>query len=111
MAPMFPTGHASRFGGRGHKQYGIDILVTDGGANLATGQCKRHREFGPAAVRKAINEVTITAGKTCLPEGTAKHSDWELRDGEDISRYIRNPPAPLPPAAQPGLDHLRQVRF
>lgn len=103
MAPMFPTGHASRFGGRGHKQYGIDILVTESGANLATGQCKRHREFGPAAVHKAVNEVTITAGKnylflsrlTATPAArkeAARHADWELWDGEDISRYIRNLP-------------------
>lgn len=103
MAAMFPTGHASRFGGRGDKQYGIDILVTESGANLANGQCKRHREFGPAAVRKAINEVTITAGKyylflsrlTATPaarQEAAKHSNWELWDGEDISRYIRNLP-------------------
>jgi transcriptional regulator with XRE-family HTH domain len=101
MALMFPLGHASRFGGRGHKQYGIDILVTEGGANLATGQCKRHREFGPAAVLRAINEVTIAAGKNYLflsrqsatpatRKEAAKQSDWELWDGEDISRYIRN---------------------
>ncbi|UKA63448.1 helix-turn-helix domain-containing protein [Arthrobacter sp. FW306-04-A] len=103
MASMYPMGHASRFGGRGHKQYGIDILVTESGRNLATGQCKRHREFGPTAVRKAISEVTVTADKNYLflsrliatPDArlaAAEHSDWELWDGEDISRYIRNLP-------------------
>ncbi|MDQ0029040.1 ATP-binding protein [Arthrobacter bambusae] len=104
MASMFPDGHASRFGGRGHKQYGIDILVTESGRNLATGQCKRHREFGPTAVRKAIGEVTVAAGKNYLflsrliatPDArlaAAEHSDWELWDGEDISRYVRNLPS------------------
>ena len=103
MATMYPNGHASRYGGRGHKQHGIDILVADGGANLATGQCKRHREFGPAAVRKAINEVTIAAPTnylflsrlTATPAArteAAKHASWELWDGEDISRYIRSLP-------------------
>jgi transcriptional regulator with XRE-family HTH domain len=100
---MHPKGHTSRYGGRGHKQYGIDILVADGGTNLATGQCKRHREFGPAAVLKAINEVTIGAPKnylflsrlTATPAARAeagKHAGWELWDGEDISRYIRSLP-------------------
>jgi transcriptional regulator with XRE-family HTH domain len=103
MTTMYPNGHASRYGGRGHKQYGIDILVADGGANLATGQCKRHREFGPAAVLKAINEVTIAAPTnylflsrlTATPAARAeagKHAVWELWDGEDISRYIRSLP-------------------
>ena len=103
MATMYPTGHASRYGGRGHKQYGIDVLVTENGTNSATGQCKRHREFGPAAVGRAIEEVTITAPKnylflsrpTATPAARAevgKHPNWELWDGEDISRYIRRLP-------------------
>ncbi|WP_165350471.1 helix-turn-helix domain-containing protein [Xylanimonas protaetiae] len=103
MSRLFPDGHASRFGGRGHKQHGIDILVAAGGQNLATGQCKRHREFGPAAVRHAIAEVTITAPKNYLflsrPIATpaarsevGNHANWEIWDGEDISRYVRNLP-------------------
>ena len=103
MSAMYPAGHASRFGGRGHRQFGIDILVVEGGVNVAVGQCKRHREFGPSAVLKAINDVTITAQQNYLflsrqtatpgarTEAT-KHSNWELWDGEDISRYIRNLP-------------------
>lgn len=103
IATLYPDGHASRYGGRGHKQYGIDVLVTSDGINIATGQCKRHREFGPAAVRKAISEVTIAASKNYLflsrhaatPAARAeagKHTGWELWDGEDISRYIRGLP-------------------
>ena len=103
MAAMHPSGHVSRFGGRGHKQYGIDILVTGDGENLASGQCKRHKEFGPAAVRSAIAEVTVDARKhylflsriTATPGArreAAKHQSWELWDGEDISRFIRDLP-------------------
>lgn len=103
MSSMYPAGHASRFGGRGHRQFGIDILVVEGGVTLAVGQCKRHREFGPSAVLKAIKEVTIAAPKnylflsrqTATPGArseAAKHSNWELWDGEDISRHIRNLP-------------------
>lgn len=103
MATLHPDGHVSRYGSRGHKQHGIDILVAADGMNLATGQCKRHREFGPAAVEKAIAEVTIAAPKNYLflsrlvasPAArteAGKHSTWELWDGEDISRHIRNLP-------------------
>lgn len=103
MSRLHPDGHASRYGGRGHKQHGIDILVTADGANLAIGQCKRHREFGPAAVKNAIDGVTVAAPNnylflsrhTATPDARAeagKHSGWELWDGEDISRNIRGLP-------------------
>lgn len=103
MDAMYSSGHASRFGGRGHKQYGIDILVTSDGTNLATGQCKRHKEFGPAAVRAAIAEVSVNAEKhvlflsriTATPGArreAAERKSWELWDGEDISRFIRGLP-------------------
>lgn len=103
MTTLHPDGHASRYGGRGHKQYGIDIVVAANGTNLATAQCKRHREFGPAAVDKAIKEVAIAAPSnylflarlTATPAArreAGKHACWELWDGEDISRYIRNLP-------------------
>lgn len=103
MRALYPQGHTSGYGGRGHKQHGIDILVAADGTNLATGQCKRHRQFGPAAVREAINEVTISAPKnylflsrpTASPQARQeanKYAGWELWDGNDISRYIRDLP-------------------
>lgn len=103
VATLHQDGHASRYGSRGHKQHGIDILVTANGTNLATGQCKRHREFGRAAVERAINEVAIAAPKNYLflsrlvatpaaRNEAGKHASWELWDGEDISRHIRNLP-------------------
>ena len=108
MQHMHPSGHASRFGGRGHTQDGIDVLVADpdagvAGQNLATAQCKRHQEFGPKKVADAIAEVAIKADRHYLflsrliaspaaRKEAAKHADWELWDGEDISRYIRSLP-------------------
>lgn len=45
---LYPNGHASRFGGPGEKQFGIDVLVTGaGGRNLAAAQCK------PCSVRSS----------------------------------------------------------
>lgn len=105
MQALHPDGHATRFGGPGEKQFGIDILVAGEVGNLATAQCKRHKEFGPAAVKAAVVEVTITAPKhylflsrlTATPgarKEVANHPGWKLWDGEDISRYIRTQ---LPP--------------
>jgi transcriptional regulator with XRE-family HTH domain len=102
---LHPDGHATRFGGPGEKQFGIDVLVAGEVRNLATAQCKRHKQFGPAAVDAAVRKVTIAADKhylflsrlTATPaarRAVAKHSGWELWDGEDISRYIRTQ---LPP--------------
>ncbi|MFC6704864.1 helix-turn-helix domain-containing protein [Flexivirga alba] len=102
MAAMYPEGHASRYGGPGEKQFGIDVLVTGSKKrHLATAQCKRHLTFGPAAVKEAVAEVTIDADahhlflsrQAATPatrNAMASFSGWTLHDGEDISRYIRN---------------------
>lgn len=100
MQALHPEGHTTRFGGPGEKQFGIDVLIAGDQGNLATGQCKRHQQFGPAAVKDAVGEVTVVAGKhylflsrlTATPgarKEIAKHSAWQLWDGEDISRFIR----------------------
>lgn len=100
MQAMHSDGHATRFGGPGEKQFGIDVLIAAGQRNLATGQCKRHQQFGPAAVRAAVAEVTIPAERhylflsrlTATPgarQEMGKHASWQLWDGEDISRFIR----------------------
>lgn len=97
-----PDGHASRFGGPGEKQFGIDVLVAATGVhNIATGQCKRRQQFGSAAVAAAVNDVSIEADhhylflsrETASPGARSeigKHAGWELWDGEDIARFIRS---------------------
>lgn len=95
---LHPDGHASRFGGPGERQQGIDVLV-DGGRQ-ATAQCKRHRQFGPQDVRQAVIDSEIEAPKKYLflsrqtataaaRAEMAKYPLWELWDGEDIARFIR----------------------
>lgn len=95
---MHPDGHASRFGGTGEKQYGIDVLVD--GAKTATYQCKRHQQFGPGDVKNAVGAVQLTApenylflSRTTASAAARKemlnHPSWELWDGEDIGRLIR----------------------
>src|SRR3954467_14643972 len=61
MQALHPDGHATRFGGPGEKQFGIDVLIAGSAGNIATAQCKRPQQFGPAAVRAAVAEVDITA--------------------------------------------------
>lgn len=96
---LYPDGHASRYGDQGEKQDGIDILVT--GKHRATAQCKRHKQFGPQDVEDAVAAVNTAADKHYLflsrPIATAaaksamaNHPTWELWDGHDLSRFIRN---------------------
>jgi transcriptional regulator with XRE-family HTH domain len=96
---LHPGGHASRFGGPGERQDGIDVLLD--GDPYATAQCKRHRHFGPKDVNAAVEAVVNrgvrnylfisrqTATSAARAEIT-KHENWELWDGEDLSRYIRS---------------------
>jgi transcriptional regulator with XRE-family HTH domain len=98
---LHPEGHASRFGGPGEKQSGIDVLVVlVDGTPLAAAQCKRHRQFGPQDVRRAVADTEIEAPRNYLflsrqtataaaRSEMAKHPGWELWDGEDIGRHIR----------------------
>jgi transcriptional regulator with XRE-family HTH domain len=100
MQERYPEGHATRFGGPGEKQFGIDILVSGHPDVIATAQCKRHQRFGPAAVKEAVAAVSISATRhhlvlsrlTATPGARremATHAGWELWDGEDISRFVR----------------------
>ncbi|HEY3558900.1 MAG TPA: helix-turn-helix domain-containing protein [Kribbella sp.] len=99
MQHLHPNGHASRYGGSGERQDGIDILVDE--AEVATGQCKRHKVFGPKDVELAVAAVKSPAPKNYLflsrKTATAaaraamrRHEGWELWDGEDLSRYVRS---------------------
>lgn len=97
---LYPDDQVSRFGGQGHKQHGVDVIVRRGRRLIATFQCKREREFGPAAVRKAVAAVTLEADShflmltrpTASPparQALRDHPKWTLRDGDDISRLVR----------------------
>ncbi|WFP16174.1 helix-turn-helix domain-containing protein [Citricoccus muralis] len=96
---LHPEGHASRFGGTGEKQDGIDLLV-DGELSVK-GQCKRHRQFGPKQVRDAIAAVDVpaainylflsrTTASAAARKEIAKVPAWQLWDGEDLSRWVRS---------------------
>ncbi|CCK62459.1 helix-turn-helix domain-containing protein [Mycobacterium canetti] len=95
---LHPGGHASRFGGPGERQDGIDVLVD--GESRAIAQCKRHQQFGPKDVETAVRAVASPAAKNYLflsrrtatasaRAEMARHDTWQLWDGEDLSRYVR----------------------
>jgi hypothetical protein len=96
---LYPDSHASRFGGSGETQGGIDVLVD--GTRTVTIQCKRRRQFGPQDVARMVADTKVEASTHYLflakPTATAaarseiaKYPGWQLWDGEDLSRYIRS---------------------
>ncbi|MEU4321265.1 helix-turn-helix domain-containing protein [Nocardia fluminea] len=100
MDHRHPGGHTARYGGSGEEQYGIDLLTTIDGVRYATGQCKRHKTFGAAAIREAITKVSEPAtinylflarevATTDARDEIENHLGWELWDGETLSRYVR----------------------
>ena len=94
-------GTVQRYGGTGHKQHGIDILVT-GPFGTHTFQCKRVNEFGPQKVHTAVAEQTYVAALKVLllsniaspsaRDAITAHPDWELWDREDITRRLHDLP-------------------
>lgn len=92
----------SLYGGKGHKQSGIDIQAIFTGGEIHTYQCKRHRAFGPKKIQDAIKENTVPSTKKVLLLGSIAspqareeikkhaHDGWELWDIEDISYQARS---------------------
>jgi hypothetical protein len=102
---QYPQALVTRFGGQGHKQFGVDIVAQAGTSYVATYQCKRHQNFGPAMVDNAVNEVTaevaaadhflVLSRPQASPQARLemkKHPKWQLWDAEEISRRVRNLP-------------------
>lgn len=102
---QYPQASVTRFGGQGHKQFGVDIVAQAGTSYVATYQCKRHQNFGPAMVDNAVKEVAaeVAAAEHFLvlsrPQASPqarlemkKHPKWQLWDAEEISRRVRDLP-------------------
>ncbi len=99
---LHPDCKVHRYGGAGHKQYGVDIVAQKGNVYHKAYQCKRHAQFGPADVEKAVKETTLSAEGYCIlltrvatpgaRDEIKNHEGWELWDVEDISREVRSLP-------------------
>ncbi|QUQ64613.1 Restriction endonuclease [Kutzneria sp. CA-103260] len=101
-AALHPQARVHRFGGQGHTQGGIDVIVYHPGGLPMGIQCKREQKFGPAKVTKAIGELTVDVGhcyifltRVATPQARqeiANHSSWTLWDADDLSREVRSLP-------------------
>ncbi len=100
-AYRYPNARVSRNGDSGYAQNGVDVIVRLPESTIGV-QCKRHREFGEAAVQAAVDEAAandqIQSGVIALsrPMATpaararvAAYPSWTLEDGEDLSRAVR----------------------
>jgi transcriptional regulator with XRE-family HTH domain len=99
---LYPDAAVHRYGGQGHTQGGIDVLVNHAAGRPTGIQCKREKEFGPAKVKKVVaalktdvRECFIYLTRIASPEAReeiSKHKNWQLWDIEDISRAVRTLP-------------------
>lgn len=88
-----------RAGSQGHTQHGIDLMARLPDGTVEVFQVKRHREFGPAKVRAAVEATDMEADRyfLLLARRTASQQarqeagihGWALWDAEDISRLVR----------------------
>ncbi|WP_245156356.1 restriction endonuclease [Agrilutibacter solisilvae] len=89
----------SRYGDRGHKQEGLDVIADLADGTRITYQCKRHSTFGQGKIDEAVAAHTALAdSKVILFTGLAsprarehirRYPGWELWDREDITRQAR----------------------
>lgn len=97
---LHPDLEVVRFGGPGHKQHGLDVRVTRGNVVAVNYQVKRVRQFGPALVDQAFSDTTIDAEQNVIVlarqfaspaalESARKHNNWQIWDGNRLSRKIR----------------------
>jgi len=104
LSGLYPTEQVDPVGKTGHAQAGADITVTFADGAQFIFQCKRHKQFGPADVRDAVQAVKVPGAKQVLllsrvasPATRAqivKHAPagWELWDQENISSKMRSLP-------------------
>lgn len=96
----YPRRTVVRNGSSGFKQHGVDIYIDGEGERIGV-QCKRHANFGPRNVERAIEEVLpdaqLSSGAIALSRRSAtpkallkaKDSGWALWDGETLSGFVR----------------------
>ncbi|MGW4394937.1 helix-turn-helix transcriptional regulator [Amycolatopsis nivea] len=100
---LHPNSQVHRYGGQGHTQEGIDVLITHPDGTSIGIQCKREQQFGPEKVKKAVGELTANVGRCFIfltriasPQArqeVANHQPvWTLWDTDDLSREVRTLP-------------------
>jgi transcriptional regulator with XRE-family HTH domain len=101
---LHPEAQVMRAGTSGHKQGGLDIVVTFPDGRRHSFQCKRVKQFGPAEVYRTVSEHTAEAQRKHLVlsrvaspqavEAVRRADGWEIWDKESISQLIRTKLSP-----------------
>ncbi|HEX7638568.1 MAG TPA: helix-turn-helix domain-containing protein [Burkholderiaceae bacterium] len=102
LSGLYRTEQVKAVGKTGHAQAGADITVTFADRTEFIFQCKRHQQFGPADVLKAVRALkepgvkqVLLLSRVASPATRAeirKHTEagWELWDQEDLSSKLRS---------------------
>jgi len=96
-----PSAKVHRYGTQGSRQEGIDLYADcDEEKTVYDYQCKRHKQFGPKDIDKAVKITTLKADKHHLllarrstsetRKAIREYKDWDLWDIEDISAKVRS---------------------
>lgn len=98
IAALNPGADVSRYGSQGDTQEGID-LFSKKGKQILDYQCKRHLQFGPADIDRAVVDTTFESehhhlllSRKATPaarKAMNKHEQWSLWDIEDVSAKIQ----------------------
>jgi len=96
---LFPDAAIHQYGGEGQDQKGIDLEMLWADGNKWTLQVKREKQFGPANIRKIIEEHKIASKKKIIllariaspkaRDALHNHPDWQLWDRQDLSAKFR----------------------
>jgi len=89
-----------RQGGRGHRQFGFDVVAEQDGRVRVAVQCKRARRFGPAEVRKAVAAAAMptdlaliflsSIASPAAQEAIRGQRGWQLWDRARLSQAVRD---------------------
>lgn len=97
------TLNCHRYGGKGSKQYGIDIISDSQNGDKWAFSCKQHKKFDKSNAKKALLDTTYPAdhyilllscdASTTVRETIKNNPKWDVWDVQDISRKVRELPS------------------
>lgn len=100
---LYQNHETSLYGSKGHKQYGIDIIVTGKDERIGV-QCKHHKDFTPNKVKEVVAKLLPEAKTTSCVLALSSiatpnarntidnYDNWKLWDQNDLSTKVRDLP-------------------
>lgn len=111
LSYRFPTAdQVTRLGARGHRQYGMDVIVIESGKIVFAVQCKREKSFSAAKAKEVFRKVAeedlakhlveaekilglaVTSCSPTLSLLAIEEPGWKVWDGSNLSREVRQLP-------------------